>query len=92
MISGLEFGNGKTVAKKIELQASAIKGGKLEIWLDDLKTGKLIATMDIKSTGDKNKWKSFSKSIKSVTGKHDLFIKYPIGKAQDIYVKSVIFN
>ncbi len=92
MISGLEFGNGKTLAKKIELQASATKGGKLEIWLDDLKAGKLLTAVDIKSTGGKNNWKAFNQSIKNVTGKHDLFIKYPVGKAQDIYIKSVVFK
>ncbi len=90
MISGIELG--KNAAKKIELQASALKGGNIEIWLDDLKTGQLIATIKMGSTGDKNQWKNFSKTIKNVNGKHDLFIKYPTGTAQNIHVKSIIFK
>ncbi|HTH30100.1 MAG TPA: family 43 glycosylhydrolase, partial [Lacibacter sp.] len=44
MISGVETGN---TAEQIELVLSAVKAGKLEIWIDDLKTGKLIATIPV---------------------------------------------
>lgn len=92
MISGIEMGRGKSAVKKIALQAAATKGGHLDIWLDDFKTGRKIATLKIKATGGKNTWKTFSKSIKNVSGKHDLFIKYTAGTAQDIYVKTVVFK
>ena len=92
MISGIEMGNGKSAVKKIALQAAATKGGHLDIWLDDFKTGRKIATIKIKATGGKNTWKIFSKSIKNVSGKNDLFIKYTAGTAQDIYIKSVVFK
>jgi beta-xylosidase len=49
MISGVELG--KTSPSAIEVVASSSSKGELEIWLDDLKDGKLIATIPVFSTG-----------------------------------------
>ncbi|RXK62844.1 carbohydrate-binding protein [Lacibacter luteus] len=87
MISGVETGNSAT---KIELVVSALKAGELEIWIDDLKTGKLVATMPVAATG-KNQWKSVSKNLKNVTGKHDLFIRFRSGSDHQLFVKSIRF-
>jgi hypothetical protein len=67
-----------------------VKAGKLEIWIDDLKTGKLIATIPVTATGE-NKWKSVNKALKNVTGKHDLFIKLPAGSNHELFIKSIRF-
>ncbi len=87
MISGVETG---TTASKIELVVSAVKAGELEIWVDDLKTGKLIATIPVAATGE-GKWKPVSKILKNVTGKHDVFIKFKSGNHHAVYVKSIRF-
>ncbi|MGZ3754113.1 MAG: family 43 glycosylhydrolase [Mucilaginibacter sp.] len=88
MISGVEFG--KTSPSAIELIASAKAGGQLEIWLDDLKDGQLIAKIPVSATtGDS--WKTFSKALKGVTGQHDVFIKFPGGSTQNIHIKSIRF-
>ena len=89
MISGVELG--KTSPSSIELMASSTSKGKLEIWLDDLKTGKLIATIPVNSTGGEENWKAFSKAVKGVSGHHDVFVKFPIGKEGAIKIKSFRF-
>jgi hypothetical protein len=60
----------------------------LEIWLDDLKTGKLLATISIPATGER---KTVRASLKGVTGRHDVFVKFPEGKANTIHVSSLRF-
>jgi xylan 1,4-beta-xylosidase len=89
MISGVEAG--KKSPSAIEIVASATEKGQIEIWLDDLKEGKLIATIPVSATGSDNSAKAFTKAIKNVTGHHDVFIKFPAGKEKSIAIKSVRF-
>jgi xylan 1,4-beta-xylosidase len=89
MISGVEMG--KKSPSAIEVVVSSGVNGKLEIWLDDLKNGKLIATIPVKTTKGENDWKTFSKTIKNITGHHDVFVKFPEGKQGAIYIKSLKF-
>jgi len=89
MISGVELG--KQSPSAVELVASSGVKGKIEIWLDDLKNGKLIASISVNSTGGENNLKAFSQSVKNLTGHHDVFIKFPTGKEGTILIKSVRF-
>lgn len=89
MISGVELGNASP--SSLELVASSNGIGKLEIWLDDLKNGKLIATIPVNATRN-GEWKTFSKAIKGIVGQHDVFVKFQSGPAQSIYVKSIKFS
>jgi hypothetical protein len=89
MISGVELG--KQSPSAVELLASSGVKGKLKIWLDDLKNGKLIASISVNSTGGENNLKAFSQSVKNITGHHDIFIKFPTGKEGTIVVKSLRF-
>jgi beta-xylosidase len=91
MLSGVEFGNGKNAATKIKILASAKKTGKLEIWLDDLTTGKLIATIAVDATGGKTNWKEFSKAIKNVSGHHDVFVKFLKVSEHNLFIKTIHF-
>lgn len=88
MISGVELS--KKSPSAIEITAAATAAGKLEIWLDDLKEGKLIATIQVDKTGE-NSWKTFVKAIKNITGHHDVFIKYPTNSEGKITIKSIRF-
>jgi xylan 1,4-beta-xylosidase len=92
MISGVELGNGKNSAAQVALQAAANTGGQLEIWLDDLKNGRLIATIPVSGTGGENTWKLFSSKIKTISGRHDVFVKFPAGKPREIYISSITFK
>lgn len=92
MISGVELGSSKTVAYQVEILASSKKGGALEIWLDDLVTGQLIATIPVVATGRENNWKTFTKSIKNISGHHDVFVKFAPGQHHDTFIKSIRFG
>jgi xylan 1,4-beta-xylosidase len=91
MLSGVELGDGTNQVSQIEIVASAIKGAVVEVWIDDLKTGKLIATIPVASTGSETNWKAFTKSLKNITGKHDLFIKFQPGNNHDVLINSIRF-
>ncbi|WP_026768362.1 family 43 glycosylhydrolase [Asinibacterium sp. OR53] len=92
MISGVELGRDKNVASVVEVLASSKTKANLEIWLDDLTTGKLIATIPITATGGKNNWKVFAKAVKNVSGHHAVFVKFPKGSAGDVSVRSIRFR
>jgi hypothetical protein len=88
MFSGVELG--KVPASSIEITASAITKGRIEVWIDDLNSGKLLATIPIEITGD-NKWKSFTRSIKKITGHHDVFLKYSKENEGNMFIKNFRF-
>jgi xylan 1,4-beta-xylosidase len=88
MISGVELG--ATPPSALELTVSSAKAGYFEVWLDDLKSGKLIAKIPFTTTGAGN-WKMFKKGLSNVTGQHDLFIKFPPGTPNETFVKSIKF-
>jgi xylan 1,4-beta-xylosidase len=91
MLSGVELGKERNASRKIEVLASSNAGGKLEIWLDDLTTGKLIATIPVDATDGEDNWKTFSKTIKNVSGHHDVFVKFPKGSDHDLFIKTIRF-
>ena len=91
MLSGIELGEDKRTASRVEILASSKSGGKLEIWLDDLSTGKLIVTIPIGATGGENNWKTFAKSIENISGQHDVFVRFLPGKHHDTFIKSIRF-
>ena len=89
MIAGVDLGN--RTARRIELQAKTTKKANIEIWLDDLKNGKLIATIPVAATSGENEWKAFSSAVKDVSGHHDVFIKFPPGTNQELFIKTIRF-
>lgn len=91
MLSGVELGNKTSNAAAVELSVAALTAGTLEIWLDDLKNGKRIATIPITATGSENNRKIFRRAIKNVSGQHDVFIKFPAGSNHQLLVKSIRF-
>jgi len=90
MISGVELGEKSPLA--IEVVASAVTEGILEIWTDDLKNGKLIANVPITKTKNDKDWNTFIALVKGITGHHDVFVKFPKGKEGEIVVKSLRFG
>ena len=92
MLSGVELGNGERTASKVEILASSKSGGNLEIRLDDLTTGKLIATVPVSATGGDDNAKMFQQSLKNVFGHHDVFVRFPTGRHHDTYIKSIRFS
>jgi xylan 1,4-beta-xylosidase len=91
MLSGVELGKDKRTANQIQLMIAAKTAGKLEVWLDDITTGELISTIPVTATGAANSWKVFSKKIRKVAGRHDVFIKFPAGAPGSMYIKAIQF-
>jgi len=89
MIAGVETGENAPAA--VEVTAAAAQAGKCEIWLDDLKEGRLIATIPVSATGGENSWKAFSKAVANVTGHHDVFIKFLPGDNNKIFIRDIRF-
>jgi xylan 1,4-beta-xylosidase len=78
MLSGVELG--EQSPKNIEIVGTANSSGFVEVWTDDLQTGKLIAKIPYRATG--NKLISFKSTLKQVKGQHDIFLKFPSGSEQ----------
>lgn len=91
MIAGIELGKGNE-ANMLELSVAATKAGKVEIWLDDLNEGKLIASIPVTATGSESSFKTFSKAVKNLSGHHDVFIKFPAGNNHEIFIKNIRFK
>ncbi|MEO8405371.1 MAG: family 43 glycosylhydrolase [Chitinophagaceae bacterium] len=91
MISGVELGRSGRTASQMEVIASSDINGKLEIWLDDLTTGKLIATVPVTKTAGK-KEKTFKTTVQHIAGHHDVFIKFPAGNAKEIKISAIRFS
>ncbi len=89
MVSGVEFG--RKSASLVEITLTSSIKAKLEIWIDDLKEGKLIATVPV-TASDATEWKVISKAIRNVSGHHDVFVKFPEGEREGIKIKSLRFK
>ena len=77
-VKGVDFAKG---AKSFKASvASDTKGGKIEIYLDNLTTGTVVGTLagtlDVPSTGGAQEWKEKSCKIKNAKGVHDLYFKF----------------
>ena len=66
IVRGVDFGKG---AKKFEVQAMSLAGGKIEIRLDN-QYGSLLGVCDIDNSS--NSWKTFSVKVTETKGLHDL--------------------
>jgi len=91
MLSGVELGNKEKHASLVEVSAAALKAGSLEIWLDDLGNGKLLAVIPIAATGGADNLKTFRKNFGNVSGHHDVFIKFSAGANRRVFVNSIRF-
>jgi len=90
MLSGVE--TGEEVARSVDLSVAATAAGDIQIWLDDIQDGKLIATVPVKPTGGEGQWRTLTASILKFKGHHDVFVKYPGGGEGRIYLQSIRFK
>ena len=68
-VKGVDFAKG---AKKFEASIAGSSDGNIEIRIDD-KAGELLGTLNVKSTGGDQAWKTMACSLKSIKGKHDVY-------------------
>jgi hypothetical protein len=89
MISGVQLGHDKTPPSSVKLQVESSRSAQLELWIDDLGTGKKIATIPVQDT--RGQWSDAITKIPAIAGAHDIFIKFPTGTPQTISIKSIQF-
>ncbi len=71
-VRGVDFSDG---AESVEVSASPIYGGKIEIRTDKI-DGPLIATIDINSSRESGIWSTFNAPVNNVKGVHDLYFVF----------------
>jgi beta-xylosidase len=90
MLSGVE--TGESAARSVDLSVAATAAGEIQIWLDDMQDGRLIATVPVKATGGEGQWKTFTANTIKFKGHHDVIIKYPGNGEGQIYLQSIRFK
>ena len=82
-LRGVDFGKG---AKQFAITASAAANASCTITLRlDSNKGPVIGSLNIKSTGSVEKYRSFTSKVKEATGVHDLYICFSNAKG-DIHL------
>jgi xylan 1,4-beta-xylosidase len=79
MFAGVQFGNDdyQKFPDSLEIAAScAATGGIVEVWIDSIDTGKKIAECPITNTGGWSTFKMFLAPVDSVTGSHDVYLRF----------------
>jgi xylan 1,4-beta-xylosidase len=79
MYAGVEFGNAEydKIPDSLKILASsATTGGSVEVWLDSLETGDKMAECPISNTGGWTTFQTFTSAVKSVSGRHDVYLKF----------------
>ncbi len=79
LYAGVEFGNDEylKIPKTIEIIASSAgSGGTVEVWLDSIGTGTKVSDCEITNTGDWNTFETFTASVDSVQGRHDVYLRF----------------
>jgi xylan 1,4-beta-xylosidase len=96
LYAGVEFGNKEyaKISDKISITASSTsKGGKVEIWLDSIGTGKKIATCGIGNTGSLLNIQTFTAKTTPTTGRHDVYLKFVGEKGDKLFaLKDFVFT
>jgi xylan 1,4-beta-xylosidase len=80
LYAGIEFGDNA----EYNMQPDSVKmiascnstGGIVELWLDSLDTGEKIAECPISNTGSLRTFQTFVSAVKSVSGRHDVYLKF----------------
>jgi xylan 1,4-beta-xylosidase len=82
MYAGVEFGGNdyRKIPDSLEIAASsASSGGRVEVWLDSIDTGRKIAECPVENTGGWTNFRMFKTDVDSVVGRHDVYLRF-LGK------------
>lgn len=71
-VKGVDFAKG---AKKFEANIASVSNGSIEVRIDD-KAGELLGTLNIKATGLDQTWRTIACNLKSIKGKHDVYLVF----------------
>lgn len=85
LYAGVEFGNSdyKAEPDSVEFTVSSVAtGGVIQVWLDSIDSGIKVAECAIGSTGSWSVFKKFKAPVTSVSGNHDVYLKF-VGSGTD---------
>lgn len=88
MISGVDFG--ANIVKGIDVELASEAKSILEIRIDDLKDGKLIARIPVTALQNRQ-MKHYIQQVAKVSGQHDIFVKFSANAKGKVIVKSIRF-
>ncbi len=84
LYAGVEFGGNADYLKAPDsfavVASSETSGGIIEVWLDSIDTGNKIAECNISNTGDWETFEVFTSEVDSVSGRHDVYLKFTGGE------------
>jgi xylan 1,4-beta-xylosidase len=90
MYAGVEFGGNadypKTPDSFAVVASSATSGGIVEVWLDSIDTGNKVAECNIESTGDWETFEVFTSEVDSVSGRHDVYLKFTGEGTEELFL------
>jgi xylan 1,4-beta-xylosidase len=95
LYAGVEFGGNANYPKSPDsfavIASSATSGGVVEVWLDSIDTGNKIAECNISNTGDWQTFRVFTSEVDSVSGRHDVYLKFTGGEGRLFQLKWLKF-
>jgi beta-xylosidase len=86
MYGGVDLGSGGVASAAALIEASSIRGGSVEIWVDPLAGGPRY-TCRVDATGS---WESFATTtcpIEATTGTHDVYVKVVGGRGRELVMR-----
>jgi xylan 1,4-beta-xylosidase len=96
LYAGVEFGNAdypRTADSLRVTASSASAGGAVEVWIDSIDTGTKIAECAVGATGSWKTFKTFSAPVGTVTGRHDVYLKFNgTGTAKLFQLQEFVFT
>ncbi len=91
MLGGVELGKGEKIPVEVEVTASSLSEGSLEIWLDNLgEGGTKVATIPISATGSEDSFQTLSTDISGVSDQHDVYLLFQ-GAANAFFLHTIRF-
>jgi xylan 1,4-beta-xylosidase len=95
LYAGVEFGGNADYPKSPDsfgvVASSITSGGVIEVWLDSIDTGNKVAECNIESTGDWQTFEVFTSEADSISGRHDVYLKFTGGEDRLFQLKWLKF-
>jgi hypothetical protein len=71
-VKGVNFSNG---ASSIEVSVASLNGGKIELHTDKI-DGPILGTINVKTSGEGDIWRTITTQVNDIKGVHDLFFVF----------------
>jgi arabinoxylan arabinofuranohydrolase len=72
LVRGVDFSKGAT---SVEVSVASLYGGKIEIHINNI-DGPIIGTIEVKTSGEGDSWKTIITAVNNIEGVHDLYFVF----------------